>query len=107
MNKFGRIIFCGSISQYNQTDALQSDIGLRLTFLHVARELKTQGFFVTSYTHKYEEATRDLVKWFREGKLKVLETKLKGFDKVPEAMQKLFTGEKLGKVIVDLMCESE
>ncbi|KAG2387644.1 hypothetical protein C9374_001238 [Naegleria lovaniensis] len=123
MNKFGRIAFCGAISSYNnnlpseeqgatgtcttfeQQDAnLQEKygLGLRLTSIHVVRELKTQGFLVNSYSKQFGEATQQLVQWTRSGQLKVFETKEKGMHRIPHAMQRLFTGEKTGKVIVDL-----
>lgn len=115
MNKFGRIAFCGAISSYNNnlpsgesTNTTTSELeqkyglGLRLTSIHVVRELRTQGFLVNSYSKQFGEATQKLVQWYREGQLKVFETKEKGMHRIPHAMQRLFTGEKTGKVVVDL-----
>jgi len=40
--------------------------------------------------------------WWREGKLKVQETRFDGIEAWPEAFQSLFTGKNLGKVILML-----
>ena len=103
MNHNGRICFCGAISQYNkQADVKgQQDMGPHLSFIYVTRELKMQGFVVGSFSDRFEEATKQLSDWVLEGKLKVLETREKGIEHIPNAIAKLFTGEKIGKMIVD------
>ena len=103
LNNRGRITFCGAISSYN---AEEPETGLRLSTLHVVRELRTQGFIVYSYSDKFPEATEKLTQWIKEGKIKVFETKFQGIESIPKALQSLFTGEKIGKVIVDL-CENK
>jgi len=40
--------------------------------------------------------------WIKDGKLKFEETKLHGFDKIPEAFLGLFSGENKGKMLVEI-----
>ena len=99
MAKYGRMSLCGAISQYNDTGA---EMGPRMNSLYVVRELKVQGFLISSYQKRYQEAVQQLAQWTLEGKLKALETKVKGFENTPKAIIRLFSGEqKLGKMIVD------
>jgi NADPH-dependent curcumin reductase CurA len=48
------------------------------------------------------EATTQLGKWKMFGKLKDRETLLEGLEKVPEAINMLFTGGNIGKLLVKL-----
>ncbi|EFC47567.1 hypothetical protein NAEGRDRAFT_31511 [Naegleria gruberi] len=99
MNCKGRISFCGAISSYNEQNP---ETGLRLSTIHVVRELKTQGFIISSFMPRFQEGTAQLVQWLLQGKLKAFETKFTGLENIPKALQSLFTGEKSGKVVVDL-----
>ena len=99
MNNKGRISFCGAISSYNED---KPETGLRLSTIHVVRELKTQGFIISSYMKQFPEGTAKLAQWTLEGKIKAMETKFQGLESIPRELQSLFTGEKIGKVVVDL-----
>ncbi|EFC35990.1 predicted protein [Naegleria gruberi] len=98
MNRYGRISCCGSISEYNG----QKDLGPRLNSVYVVRELKIQGFIVGSFYHRLDEGVKAMTKWVLEGKLKVLESKVAGLENIPKALIKLFTGDKVGKMIIDV-----
>ncbi|KAL9645741.1 hypothetical protein ABK040_003473 [Willaertia magna] len=100
MNRYGRLVFCGSIANYN--DSVKNP-GPRLNFLYISNELKGQGFLVSSFSKQFPEARNEIIDWVKQGKLKVLETVEKGFENIPTAFIKLFTGDKLGKIVVD--CE--
>jgi hypothetical protein len=95
MNLRGRIVLCGLISGYTKEDpALES-------FATVLRKrLRVQGFIVLDYIDRFKEAATQLGKWKMFGKLKDRETIVEGIEKVPEAINMLFTGENIGKLIV-------
>ncbi|KAL9648246.1 hypothetical protein ABK040_009250 [Willaertia magna] len=101
MNVGGRIAFCGAISSYNE-EKLDADTGPRLSSLYVIRRLKGIGFLVYEFEEEYPKANEDLIRWVNEEKIKVLETKEKGFENIPKAFVKLFTGEKLGKIVIEM-----
>jgi len=99
MNDFGRIVMCGAISQY---DKLPSErYGVKNLFHVIAKQLKMQGFIVSSFTpEQWKECDDTMIEWLKEGKLKYRHTALDGFDKFPDAIRGLFSGLNTGKMMV-------
>jgi len=101
MKKFGRVIMCGSISNYNK-GGWEEMYGIRTLFNATTKSLRIQGFIVSDWASEFKEATPQLVRWVLEGKLKVQETVLEGLDSVPKAFVGLFTGANLGKMVIKI-----
>jgi len=99
MKKNGRIIMCGSISNYN-TASWESAYGVRNLFNMTTKSLKMQGFIITDYSSEFKDASTRLVGWVIEGKLKVHETIIDGFDNIPKAFVGLFSGANQGKMVI-------
>ena len=59
-----------------------------------------EGFVVTKYADRWDEAVTELAKMIREGKLKVKETILDGLESTPQAFIDLFVGKNTGKMVV-------
>lgn len=97
LNKFARIIVCGSISVYNETT---TPTGPRVEPLLIKNSALMQGFIVANYAKKFPEAMEQLSKWLMEGKLTYTETIIEGFDAIPQAFINLFEGKNKGKMIV-------
>jgi NADPH-dependent curcumin reductase CurA len=95
MNLHGRVVLCGLISGYTKEDpALES-------FATILRKrLRVQGFIVLDYLDRFMEAATQLGKWKMFGKLKDRETIVEGLEKAPDAINMLFTGGNIGKLIV-------
>jgi len=98
INRFGRIILCGAISQYELS---KKPPGPNLSSL-IGKEVKIQGFIVSSYANRFPEAIPQLAQWIHQGKLKTKETIFNGFDTIPDAFLSLFKGENIGKVLIHL-----
>nr|WP_321226264.1 NADP-dependent oxidoreductase [uncultured Psychroserpens sp.] len=99
INRFARIIVCGAISVYNETE-LPTSISVQ-PFL-VKNSALMQGFIVSNYADKFPEAMQQLSGWLAEGKLKYTETIVEGFDNIPNAFIDLFEGKNKGKMIVKI-----
>jgi len=100
MNIHGRIACCGAISQY---DGVPSATGPRgVPGLIVVKRLIMQGFIVTDYMERRNEALRDLQSWVVSGKLKVQEDIIEGLENTPKALIGLLAGENRGKRMVKL-----
>ena len=99
INKFARIVLCGSISVYNNTELPKS---LSVQPFLVKNSALMQGFIVTNYTEKFPEAITHLSGWLAEGKLSYTETIVEGFDQIPNAFINLFEGKNTGKMIVKI-----
>ena len=98
INFKARIIVCGQISLYNSSEI---PTGPRLQQQLLSHSALMQGFTVSDYQNSYGEGFNHLVKWIKDGKVKYLETKLKGFDQLPNAFIGLFKGINMGKMIVE------
>ena len=59
-----------------------------------------EGFVVTKYQDRWNEAVLELSQWVRDGKLKVKETVIEGLEGTPQAFIDLFNGKNTGKMII-------
>jgi NADPH-dependent curcumin reductase len=92
-----RVPLCGAISQYNKMDSMRGPSNYMSLLVNRAR---MQGFVVIDYMSRYPEATREMAGWIAEGKLVAREDVVEGFEGFPEALQKLFAGENVGKLVL-------
>ncbi|MFC6269609.1 NADP-dependent oxidoreductase [Frigoriflavimonas asaccharolytica] len=99
INRFGRVIVCGAISTYNETEV---PTGPRVEGFLIKKSVLMQGFIVSNYAEKFPEAVKQLAQWLAEGKLKSSETIVEGFDQIPQAFIDLFSGKNTGKMIVKI-----
>ncbi|MFD2541479.1 NADP-dependent oxidoreductase [Lacinutrix gracilariae] len=99
INRFARIIICGAISVYNKTETPKS---ISVQPFLVKNSALMQGFIVSNYAEKFQEAMQQLATWLGEEKLKYTETVVEGFDNIPNAFIDLFEGKNKGKMIVKI-----
>ena len=97
MNRFGRVVVCGAISTYNDTEV---PIGPRVEGFLIKNSVLMQGFIVGNYAEKFPEGIKQLTTWLNEDKLKFSETVVNGFEQIPQAFLDLFEGKNEGKMIV-------
>ena len=102
MNMHGRIPLCGMISQYNDVEPTPGPTNLSSA---IGKRIRLQGFIVTDFAERNAEFYRDMRQWITEGKIQWEETIVEGLENAPKAFVSLFTGEKLGKVIVKIESE--
>lgn len=96
----GRVVVCGAISQYNQGSARTGPASYWQ--LLVARGTMA-GFLVFDHAAEYEEARRRLARWVAAGDLVAPDTVVPGrIDDFPEVFLRLFTGDSVGKLILDV-----
>ena len=97
MNNFGRIVACGMISRYNDTESVPGPSNLMQI---VGKRLRIQGFIVSD--HEAADFDSDMKKWIAEGKVRWEETVVEGLDRAVDALIGLFTGVNMGKMVVKL-----
>jgi len=97
MNLHGRVVLCGLISGYNKEDPALASLATVLV-----KRLRVQGFIILDYAPRFMEAATQLGQWKMFGKLKDRETIVEGLEKAPDAINMLFTGGNIGKLIVKL-----
>ena len=96
----GRMALCGLISTYNDESAPAgpSDFGRILM-----KRLTVRGFIVLDYLSRSKEARADLETWIAEGRIKWKDDVVEGgLASAPDALQRLFTGNHDGKLILRL-----
>jgi NADPH-dependent curcumin reductase CurA len=92
-----RISICGAISQYDHLDDVR---GPKL-YLRLAERNSTMcGFTVDHFSSRFGEAIPRLVRWMAEGKIRLPEHVEKGIERYPAALDRLFTGGHMGKLLV-------
>ncbi|GGC16783.1 NADP-dependent oxidoreductase [Novosphingobium marinum] len=94
-----RIVCCGMIADYNDTDNPNPITNL---WEVVARQLTMQGFLLHFYSEKVPAALDQLEKWIAEGKIKVMEHITHGIANTPKAYGELMSGKTTGKALVQL-----
>lgn len=99
INRFARIIICGAISVYNETETPKS---VSVQPFLVKNSALMQGFIVSNYADKFPEAIQHLAGWLADEKLKYTETVVEGFENIPTAFIDLFKGKNKGKMIVKI-----
>ena len=97
LNMRARMVLCGLISSYNETELPP---GPRTFGNLLINRVKLQGFIILDYYPRFGEAIRDLSKWLAEGKIRSEETVVEGFEELPNALNMLFEGKNMGKLVV-------
>ena len=91
-----RVVLCGVISSY-----LTGDHPGPANYVNLlAKSASMQGFNALDMWNRFEEAYADLRRWEAEGRLVHRETVLDGLESCVEALNGLFTGANIGKMLV-------
>jgi NADPH-dependent curcumin reductase CurA len=99
MNRYGRVVVCGLISQYNATKAVPGPSNLGAT---ITKRLMIKGFIVSDHYDRLPAFYADMGRWIAEGKVKWKETIIDGIENAPQAFIGLFKGENFGKMLVKI-----
>ena len=95
-----RIVICGAISQYNNKTKMK---GPSNYFSLLVNRATMQGMVVMDYSKEYSKAAEDMSKWMMQGKLKSKEDIYEGIENFHDTFQRLFTGDKMGKLVLKVI----
>ena len=59
-----------------------------------------EGFLVHRWADRWNEGIIAIAEWMKDGKIKVRETIMHGFENTPKALIGLLKGENTGKMVV-------
>jgi NADPH-dependent curcumin reductase CurA len=96
LNVGARIAICGQISQYNLERPEPTFQPGQL----IVYRARMEGFLVSDYIHRFEEAAPRLLRWVAEGKLRYTEDVTEGLENAPRAFIRMLNGENRGKTLV-------
>lgn len=95
-----RIVICGAISQYNNKTNVKGPSNYLSLLVNRAT---MQGMVVLDYAGDYGKAAAEMGKWIAEGKLKTKEDVYDGIENFYGTFTRLFTGEKMGKLVLKVI----
>ena len=98
MNLFGRVVVCGTISDYNSTDPYRVKNWRAI----LVNRLRVQGMIVFDWKDRYGEGLKALGGYFAEGKLNYRESVVQGLENAPRGLIDLLGGRNFGKQLVKL-----
>jgi NADPH-dependent curcumin reductase CurA len=98
LNVGARIVVCGQISQYNEERPQPTfHPGLLIVF-----RARMEGFLVSDFASRYDEAARRLALWVASGELQWREDVTEGLANAPRAFIGLLNGANRGKALVKI-----
>jgi NADPH-dependent curcumin reductase CurA len=97
MRDHGRVVACGSIAQYNDTEPRPGPRNLALV---VTRRLRIEGFIVTDHNDRLPAFLAEAAGWVSDGRLRWRETIVEGIEHMPEALVGMLRGDNIGKMLV-------
>lgn len=99
INLRSRVVLCGGISGYNATEPVPGPSNLMNLVTNRAR---MEGFIILDYLPRAAEAIGDIMSWVASGDLKYQIDLQEGFDNIPSTLQRLYTGQNLGKQLLKI-----
>ena len=98
-----RVVICGAISQYNNTSKPKGPSNYLSLLVNRA---SMTGMVVFDFAKDYGEAIQQYAEWLKEGKLKSNEDVYEGIENFHNTFLRLFSGDKLGKLVLKVSEEN-
>jgi NADPH-dependent curcumin reductase len=92
-----RVVICGAISQYDDMDNV---VGPSLYLRLAERQSCMEGFAYFHFPESIAPAKAELASWLADGSITLAEEILDGIERYPEALQFMFNGGNIGKLMV-------
>lgn len=96
--KNARIILCGLISEYNETEK----VGIRNLWQVLTQEATIHGYLISKYVDRFAEGGAQMGKWMAEGRIVMDEDIQEGLENAYPAFMRLFSGANTGKLILKI-----
>jgi NADPH-dependent curcumin reductase CurA len=99
LNVGARIVICGQISQYNQARPEPTfQPGLLIVY-----RARMEGFLISDYAHRFDEAATRLARWVANGDVRWKEQVTDGLENAPRAFIGMLNGTNRGKALVKIV----
>lgn len=95
-----RILLCGLISEYNNSD---EKTGARNIWQLLVHRATMKGFLISDYVGQFAEGGMQMARWATEGKIRVDEDIQNGLENAYPAFMRLFSGANTGKLILKIV----
>jgi NADPH-dependent curcumin reductase len=94
-----RVIICGAITQYDDLDHV---VGPSMYLRLAERQSVMEGFAFFHFPDSIPDAIAELSEWMADGSVTLNEEILDGVDRFPEALEFMYRGGNLGKLLVKM-----
>jgi NADPH-dependent curcumin reductase CurA len=101
MNLHARVFVCGLIAHYNAGDRATGRGLVNVDQVQMQRATM-RGFIVTDHLDRWPEAINHLAARLATGRLRHEETVLEGLDAAPAALDRIFSGAEIGKILLHI-----
>lgn len=103
LNTHARVPLCGLIANYNAAEPPPGpDRSTQMLGLFLVRQIKVQGFIVSSFRDRAGEFIADMSGWLAEDRIHYREDIVAGLENAPRAFLGLFRGANFGKLLVQV-----
>jgi NADPH-dependent curcumin reductase len=94
-----RVVICGAISQYNNTDGVK---GPKNYMKIVTARGYITGLIVFDFVDQYPQAAAEMAGWLQAGQLLTKEDIDDGLGSFAASLRKLYTGDNFGKLLIQV-----
>jgi NADPH-dependent curcumin reductase CurA len=94
-----RVVLCGDVSTYDTGEPPPPLHNLKYV---MGKRAQLIGFNTLDHWDAYAAGAAQLAQWVADGSIKHREEVLTGIDRAPEALVRLFAGDHLGKLAIDV-----
>ncbi len=98
LNRYGRVVLCGRISGYLKDAGEQ--YRMRNWWRIGKQRACMDAFFIYDLEHRFAAAEEQIAAWIAAGRLSWQEDVLEGFEQMPRALMRLYSGDNIGKQLV-------
>jgi len=103
LNVHARVVVCGTIAHYNDTELPPGPDTLPKILRGVlTKRLSVQGLIILDHPHRWKRFHEDMSTWIRTGRVKYREHIVDGLENAPRAFRGLLEGRNFGKLIVQV-----
>jgi NADPH-dependent curcumin reductase CurA len=95
----GRVVLCGAISVYNSVGRPPGPANYMNL---IQRRGRMEGFLSLDYWDRFPEVAEILGGWVASGQLQFRTQEYQGLESSVEALNAMFTGANIGKVVIRL-----
>lgn len=92
----GRVVLCGSLSTDNRTEPYR----LRHFDRLMSRRAQMIGVNVMDHWDLFPEAIKRVGEWIETGQIKYRTCVLDGLERAPEGLERMYTGDHIGKLVI-------
>ncbi|XP_044506784.1 2-alkenal reductase (NADP(+)-dependent)-like [Mangifera indica] len=98
VNHKAHIVLCGMISQYNKV--WKERDGIRNLLNMVGKEVKMEGYLMSSLDHRFGDFTKEMETYIKQGKIISKHVIYNGIESFLESLGSMFSSSNIGKVLI-------